>query len=443
MIIKGLTNYRTTGKTLVYEVVKYNTGEINMRTRNISSTQDINPSRILDIDAIRAFALFGILVVNMGLFASVYSFFGVENPAFTSGLDHAATWIKTVFIDTKFYLLFSFLFGYSFTLQMESAERRGVKFVPRILRRSTGLFIIGLVHAIFFYHGDILRLYAVLGLILLVLRKIQPRTAFILAGLFIGGTAVLLGVSGLLMPSDPSTAADSAQSFAEATNSTAAFQGGPISVIMENIRLTPRNLMVWAISMTASALGAFLMGLAFGKKRLLVNVGKHPKTLRYIQYIGYPIGLIGAVIYATYGMSFDNVSASLLSLALDQLTAPFLTAAYVASLFSFFHSSRLGHWTASTLAPMGRTALTNYLLQSVICVFIFTGYGLGLTGQVSLVSVWIISVVVFLVQLVLSVIWMKRHQFGPVEWLLRAFTYLEWPLWKKRYLAKRGFEGNK
>src|SRR5690625_5073821 len=77
-----------------------------------------------------------------------------------------------------------------------------------------------------------------------------------------------------------------------------------------------------------------------------------------------------------------------------------------------------------------------------LCV-IFTGYGLGLTGQVSLVSVWIISVVVFLVQLVLSVIWMKRHQFGPVEWLLRAFTYLEWPLWKKRYLSKRGFEGNK
>lgn len=118
------------------------------------------------VDALRGFALLGILVVNIASFASTYYGLGIPDPMALSLADRGASFVRAFVFETKFYLLFSFLFGYSFTLQMRSAERGGKAFVPRMVRRHVGLWVIGVVHAVLLYYGDILTTYAVLGAVL-------------------------------------------------------------------------------------------------------------------------------------------------------------------------------------------------------------------------------------------------------------------------------------
>ena len=168
------------------------------------------PARLQQVDALRGFALFGILVVNIGVFASPYYGSGVVDPAFGRPLDLAASWVFGLLFETKFYLLFSFLFGYSFTLQMAAAERGQAAFLPRFLRRLAGLAALGAAHAVLFYHGDILLTYAILGLLLLCCRNLEParalRLALWLIGLASAAWAVLAGLS-LLDPPGPEVAA--------------------------------------------------------------------------------------------------------------------------------------------------------------------------------------------------------------------------------------------
>ena len=124
-----------------------------MMTSAESSTNPSSPApapavgREHAIDALRGFALLGILMVNAGSFASTYFGVGVVDPAFSRPVDHAVRWLVSFFFETKFYLLFSMLFGYSFALQMDAARRTGSVFVPRFLRRLLGLALLGLAHA--------------------------------------------------------------------------------------------------------------------------------------------------------------------------------------------------------------------------------------------------------------------------------------------------------
>ena len=131
--------------------------------------------RIQTIDAIRGFALFGIFVVNILAFSSVYYGTGMAPPGGQHLVDRMLASIVSAVFELKFYLLFSFLFGYSVTLQMQSAERGGAGFLPRMIRRQAGLFLIGAAHAVFLFHGDILTTYAVLGLVLLAVRNWLDR----------------------------------------------------------------------------------------------------------------------------------------------------------------------------------------------------------------------------------------------------------------------------
>ena len=157
-----------------------------MMTSAESTTHPSSPAPAVGrehaIDALRGFALLGILMVNAGSFASTYFGVGVSDPAFSRPVDHAVRWLVSFFFETKFYLLFSMLFGYSFALQMDAARRTGSAFVPRFLRRLLGLLLLGLVHAWLLFAGDILVTYALLGVLLLVWRGLKPMAATVLAG---------------------------------------------------------------------------------------------------------------------------------------------------------------------------------------------------------------------------------------------------------------------
>ncbi|MGC4867594.1 DUF418 domain-containing protein [Micromonospora sp. DT53] len=374
-------------------------------------------SRIVDVDALRAVALLFILIVNIAFFASGYPFQLVPDPAHDSWGDQAVLWLVELLFTMKAYLLFSFLFGYSFTLQLDSAARRGVDVAPRFRRRLAGLFVLGILHAVLLFQGDILATYALLGLVLLAMRKVRVGTALRVAVLLtgvIGFVLALAATGGTQLVTDPAAALAAGQ------RSTEALQGGIGGLIAEHVRQLPA--MVGTLLVQGPlALSAFLFGYAAGRRRLLADIAGNRQLLRRVQRLGYPIGLAGAVIFASGGGT-----ANLTGLTVGVLTAPLLAAAYAATLLQFFQTDR-GRRVAAVLAPAGRMSLSNYLGQSLLCVLVFTGVGLGLAGAVAPAVVVLIAVAIYGAQLAASAAWMARFRYGPMEWLLRAWTEQRWP----------------
>lgn len=373
----------------------------------MSSDLAASTTRILDIDALRGFALLGILVVNITFAASGFPIHVADDPQYASAVDQSVHWLSSVFVDMKFYLLFSFLFGYSFQLQLEAAQRAGAAFKPRMLRRLGGLFVIGWLHMIFLITGDILTVYALIGLVLLAMRKVKDRTAL---GVAVGCYAyVFLIVGATLLFVDTSAYLDPEAAVVAARETTANLAGSFGDVIGEHLKALP----IYGVSQLTvqgpTTLAALLLGLVAGRRRLLADLTGREAVLRRIQLACFPIGLLGGVIYATA----DGITASWVSV----MTAPFLTAAYVATLLRAMHSER-GRW----LAPAGRMALSNYLGQSVATLLIFTGVGFGLVGQVSPLETVAFAVGIFILQVGLSHWWMARYNYGPVEGVLRAIT---------------------
>lgn len=384
--------------------------------------------RITHVDALRGFALFGILVVNISAFASAYYGLGVVDPAFAGPLDQAVRFLIALLFETKFYLLFSFLFGYSFTLQMQSAERAGEAFVPRLLRRQAGLWVIGLAHAVLLFHGDILTTYAMLGIVLLWLRNITEARALRLAFWLVAGTALCWAALGVLLLVLRNPALDPALALAEGKATMAAYRGTPASVISQHLKDLGEVWVVIGLMQGPCALAMFLVGLAAGKRELFLRLDQYRPLARRLLVAGLVFGLPGAAFYGWSAVYRAGTLWELPGLALGLLTAPLLTGAYVAlAMAAFRKSSRL----RAMLAPAGRMALSNYLFQSLVCAVIFYAYGLGAMGQVSPLGGFLLAVAIFATQLLLSRWWMGCFSYGPLEWLLRAVTIAAWPRMRK------------
>jgi uncharacterized protein len=397
-----------------------------MRTQKtlpaISDARSPAPARIASVDALRGFSLLGILIVNIAFLASGYRMAGLAEPAFDSPLDWGVRWVVTMFLENKFYLLFSFLFGYSFTLQLDSAARRSRPFVPMFLRRLAGLFLLGMAHAVLLFPGDILTTYAAVGVALLVLRRITPRAAVLLA---IGLTALLaLGfvLLAVLAMNGVDMSGRVAETATAAAQSDVALGGSVWQIISEHVHKLSLVIVMRVLFQGPAVLAACLIGLAVGKLGALRDLSAHTGTLRRLQWIGFTVGLAGAFFYtqSAWNGAFHKFWAE----AVDLVTAPLLAAAYAATFLRLLpRMPRFGH---ALVAP-GRMALSNYLAQSLICSLIFTGYGLALVDRVSPPLEVLIALGVFAGQVLYSRWWLKAHRYGPVEWLLRYLTYWRRP----------------
>lgn len=392
-----------------------------MHPENSVATQ-----RIDALDALRGFALLGILMVNIGAFASTYYGSGVADPAFDRPLDRFVLGLVRMLFETKFYLLFSFLFGCSFALQMASAQRAQKAFVPLYLRRSAGLLLLGVAHAVLLFSGDILVTYAVLGLVLLKLRGLAPGGAARLAvGLVVvtGFVWSLLGL--LLLGADGDQHAQTLQG--DALKALEAYRGSIGSTIAQHVH--ELRTQVWLVLMLVQApcaLAMFVLGLAAAKTNAFDDFANKRYMLWRVVLVGGPVGLAGALCYSYWNVAPTQIGQSLLGLGIALLTAPALTGAYVAALLLVLHHPRgiaLGAW----LAPAGRMALTNYLMQSLVCALVFTAWGWGLIGTLAPLTVCLIAITLYLVQLGCSRWWLRSHAYGPVEWWLRALTHWRWP----------------
>lgn len=386
-------------------------------------------NRITTIDALRGFALFGILQVNVLAFSSVFYgtglVAGLERPA----SDRILAFFISAFFELKFYLLFSFLFGYSVTLQMQSAGKAGASFVPPMLRRQAGLFVIGMIHAVVLFHGDILTTYAVLGLLLLAVRNWRDNVKLGAAAALFAGTAAFWFLLAVLQWTGQG-GDNGTEGLQEAQAALAAYRGTPLSVMARHVTDVGSFLPVLLLLQAPCAFAMFLIGFIAGRRRLLETPGLYQEHLPRIVRWGLLIGMPGGLIYAGTVQSAPGTFLETAGLALSIITSPFLSMAVGAIMLRLFESGRAAGWSRY-LASAGRMALSNYLMQSAICAWIFHGYGLGLIGRLSLTLTAALAAAIFGMQLLASHWWLRRFRYGPLEWLLRALTTGEWPRWRR------------
>lgn len=404
--------------------------------RNCLGDKMTSQTRIADVDALRGFALGGILFINIHAFASAYFGSGVLDPAFPGPLDQWVRWLVSALFEAKFYLLFSFLFGYSFTLQVLAAQRAGADFLPRMLRRLAGLALLGGAHAVLLFHGDILLTYALLGLVLLALRNRPQRQLLELARMLVLLAALFWALLAALQWLDGEWVDVAAVSLA-AEQAHSAYRDSPAAVVGQHLRELSSAWIVFGLMLAPCALAMFLLGLVAGRKRMLERQRRHRALQRHLLRAGLCIGLPGALCFASAGLWAPGSPWETLGMAINLFSAPLLAAAYLVLALRAFNS-RYGQWLGALLAPAGRMALSNYLLQSLLCCLVFTAYGLGLAGRVSPSATLALAAAIFALQLLLSHLWLARFAYGPAEWLLRALTIGAWPRMRRGDEPVRG-----
>ncbi len=395
--------------------------------------------RIALLDILRGLAIFGILMVNMQMFyqpatSVITGYAGSETIAgkISTGL------IKFLF-EGKFYILFSLLFGYGFWLFINKKTADGSGILPVFRRRVAILLLFGIMHVVLLWAGDILVWYAVFGFVLILFRNKSDRSlikwAFWLAMVPVVMTTLSVLMVRLGM-ADPQAAAGIEASMQEReawmadflARASAVYSEGTFGEIVR-IRLQEyMNLLPGVLFFYPVVLGVFLVGVWAARSGIIRNPDEHVHFFRRVFWRGL---ITGVIFSALYTWSFFRTGAMtvpdiwMLVLTTSHIVAGFsLSVAYVSGIVLLHINGRFD-LPARLLAPVGRMALTNYLLQSIICTTLFLSYGFGLFGKISAFQGLLLTIVIFGLQIPFSHIWLKYFNFGPFEWLWRSLTYMK------------------
>jgi uncharacterized protein len=409
------------------------------QTNSVASAQAISPDRIAVIDALRGFALVGIIVNHCsgqylaGMTPMNY------NILFTS-LDHWVSDAASYLTFGKFFTIFSFLFGLSFAIQMASAARAGRPFVGLTLWRLLILFGIGFIHSLF-YSGDILRIYAFLGLFLVLLRKASNRVLLILGLVLVFNAPLLVGRIALQVTPPPTdqVAASQPQVPDFVKEAEAEFRIKQTGTLAEVIVMNATGGLIGTLGFQLFTgrlfitLGLFLLGVWAGRKRIFVDTASNRQFFqRLLLWSGIAAVLsTGVWISLTGGNPFAQLPGWMGVLAptsfdVHQAT---LSAVYVAGLVLLFWQTRA--WLLHQLVAVGRMGLTTYLTDSVFGVLVFLGYGMGQLGHLGMAASVGAGLAFFALQIPFSNWWLSRFQYGPVEWAWRSLTYRKAQPWQK------------
>jgi uncharacterized protein len=390
--------------------------------------------RIVFIDVLRGMALFGILAANMrGFFAPLdcYEHVGV---LYHSRADILAQGFIDAFIQGKFISIFSFLFGMGFAIQMTRAEARGSRFLSFYPRRLLALALFGLIHGMLIWAGDVLLTYAFSGAILLLFRNRQQKTLLWWAGgLFalpiVGSTTFLtLYLSRFHRPWMDPKPPDMAKLYAVVH----IYAHGTVrQILAQNWVEWKQELPTTLFAIYATAL--FLLGMWVWRAGIVQRLDEYRPVLKRVCAWCLPMGLIISIFVAIVKGIVPPGHVSLSSWLAAVLWLPgshILAAGYVSGLALLYLRE---DWRRILLpfAAVGRTALTNYLLQSVLCTLFFYHYTTGLYGRVGPALGLVPTVILYAAQVVFSNWWLKRYRFGPMEWLWRGMTYGNFPPMRK------------
>jgi uncharacterized protein len=368
--------------------------------------------RILALDVLRGFAMFGVLVAYC-----MWSL-GTAPEDRWSALDRAIAEATAFAVDGKFYTILAFLFGVGFSIQLQRAADSSDA-VRLFARRLTVHAAIGLVHALLLRNGDILLPYAVTGFLLIPFRRSSGPVllAAAIIALFIPDVArALWEASGAPIPERP------------------ALENQPY--LVENLAWV-RYWYQTAIFTWPANLTLFLLGYYAGSRAILAKLGAEPRKLAAILICGVAAG--AALYFLRLALIETGRSSPVEKAALGlmfDLHCWSIGSAYVAALLLALKSRR-GEALLSPLAAIGRLALTNYVMQAglIVPLCLLLGWFDNFTPSTSLALALAVFV---LVQLPFSLWWLRRYQFGPAEWIWRRFTYSRVPPLK---LADRGSAG--
>lgn len=365
--------------------------------------------RIQILDILRGFAIFGILAVNMAGFATPAMLPGYIYPENLPWYDTLADILVQFLAESKFYTIFSFLFGLGFSVQLTRLEARGGDIRSFYPRRLWMLFFIGILHTLFLWTGDILRIYALLGFALLAFRKRKDRTLMIWAViLYVLTFFILVAFGGDTDPGIPGF--DVIETARQAYNSPSY-----LSVLIFQFFSGFVSFFIIGLMQGPSALALFLVGLLAGRMKLFEQLEENRSVMKRIFWIALPFGIIGNAAF----VFLEDIWLSTLGVIIG---SPALSAVYVSGL-SLLSLNGKGVKMLSPLASVGRMALTNYVLQSLFCAFLFGGFGFGLYEKIGGAGLFGITLLIFLAQIPFSNWWLSRYKFGPLEWIWRSLTY--------------------
>ena len=391
--------------------------------------------RIGEIDVLRGWAIFGMLLVNTGSLGGYWMF----PQRWTGMLDRVSIHLVAVLAEDKFFTMFAFLFGLGFAVQIWRAEAGRIRFIPVYLRRLVVLLLMGLLALFFLAPVLILQGYALLGFLLLLFRRCRPQTLLRIALVCLlipVASEAVVAVRTSLRASNPQLE----QQWAAEDKGRAAEQAQRQS---ESIRVqtegTYRDLMVWRtrfataiysspghyVNIFGNALPILLLGLWAGRQRIFEHLSAQLPFVRKVLWWGMAIG---------FGGTLGSLAVQeWLDLGMPQVTGPLATLLWSLGRpgLCFFYAAGLvllaqrQPWKRrlTPLAAVGRMALSNYLLQLVLFAIVFPAYGLGLYGRIGPTLGVAFTILVFGVQILWSVWWIRRFRFGPAEWLWRALTY--------------------
>lgn len=389
-------------------------------------------SRIPVIDALRGIALLGILLAHMCFW---FVTDGLPNKVFEQYQDVGNSIITTIndlFISGKFFAYFSFLFGLSFYLQMNSMEKQGEKFVFRYGWRIILMGIIGLVHHLF-WAGDILSIYAPLGLLLIPMRKLPMRLILLLGILF------AINLPGKIIQIIDIIAAPpqngQANGFDFEARSKAYYEimtkAGWVALFKHNwYALKTKFEFQFSSGRIYITYGFFLLGMYTGRKGWLQDVAQYRSIIKKITgrsfwiMLGCLLSGLGLMLGNNqFKLGWDKIPAMwvLFSVFYDTFNAA-LVVLYTGGFALLLYKTKR-RVIFNGFATIGKMALTCYLTQTILALFLFYGVGLGLGGKTAPLLNWGIAIAFFLLQAILANAWLKRFQYGPVEWLWRSATF--------------------
>jgi len=433
---------------------------MNEQHSESTATPVAGTERIASLDVLRGVAILGILVMNIYAFAMPFPAY--NNPLLMGGSDtlNIGTWFFThILFDQKFMSIFAMLFGAGIILMTGRAEAKGAKYGRIFYRRQLWLVVLGALHAYLFWFGDILFLYAVVGMLAYLFRNRRPRTLIVIACVLLPVVVLMSYGTGFSMQKLQSKAAQ-VHVLVEAGDEVSEEQqagldkwdeqrpmmapdaetiqqdvvthlGSYFDIAAERIPLAMMMQVFMVAFFGWRVLALMLLGMALMKTGVLSaqRTSSFYRNMMLICYgLGLPLTIYSAVdlyahefvalyVFKVGGIAnyFGSILVGLGHIALLMLL---LRGGYVQQLLQRF-------------AAVGRMALSNYLMHSVLLTTVFYGYGLGLYGSVSRFGQMGFVLGVIALQLVLSPWWLARYRFGPVEWLWRSLTY-----WKRQPMLR-------
>jgi uncharacterized protein len=395
--------------------------------------------RIELIDALRGFALLGILMVNMlYMYAPMSQLMLGAKPDVSTEHIVAESFIK-FFFEGKFYVIFSMLFGFGFFIFMNKGIDSTISVLSVFKRRLFFLLLFGIAHITLLWVGDVLLYYSIFGFILILFRKSSEKKilkwALILALL----PTILMSLLTLfiaLASQIPEAKTQMDIQFqgnideikdlierAYITYSTGTFSQMISIRIEEYLTLASGSLFFFC----PVILSMFLIGFWAARKGIISNFTSKTDFLKKIFWWGLAIGIITNILYTiSYHHAQLSVPGgwSLTASTMHTLGGVSLGLCYISAIVLLFVRGK-ARLFVKYFVPVGRMALTNYLLQSIITSLFFHSYGLGLYGKVEVWQGIVLTLIIFILQIAFSCLWLKHFQFGPFEWLWRSLTYLK------------------